>query len=408
VGTGILRLDTTQTLECREKNSRLYSALKTWMGQFPDWAHLTHLTTCLWMVVALIHTGEVNLTRWLPYLPCRGHQAQSKQRRLSRWFHNCRINVHRLYKPLIQAALADWTEDVIYLSLDTSMFWDQYCLVRLAVVHRGRALPVVWRVLERQSASVSFSEYREMLYQAVDRLPQGVKVVVLADRGFVHTDCMRAMSTQLDWHYRIRLKRDTWIWRAGKGWRQLKDFPLNRGEALCFHNVKLHKSQWFGPVHVAFGRNNVNGEFWAIVSDEPTSLHTFEEYGLRFDIEENFLDDQSNGWNVQKSELRSVCALSRLWFILAIATLYVTAQGVEVVKSGKRRWVDPHWFRGNSYFRIGWDWVKTALETGWRLIRRVYFTDNRDSQPAMASRKQHQKRTYQLEFKIQTYQYVPD
>jgi hypothetical protein len=147
---------------------------------------------------------------------------------------------------------------------------------------------------------------------------------------------------------------------------------LNRGEALCFHNVKLHKSQWFGPVHVAFGRNNVNGEFWAIVSDEPTSLHTFEEYGLRFDIEENFLDDQSNGWNVQKSELRSVCALSRLWFILAVATLYVTAQGVEVVKSGKRRWVDPHWFRGNSYFRIGWDWVKTALETGWRLIRRVY------------------------------------
>jgi hypothetical protein len=374
------------------------------MGQFPDWAHLTHLTTCLWMVVALIHTGEVNLTRWLPYIPCRGHQAQSKQRRLSRWFHNCRINVHRLYKPLIQAALADWQEDVIYLSLDTSMFWDHYCLVRLAVVHRGRALPVVWRVLERQSASVSFSEYREMLYQAADRLPKGVKVVVLADRGFVHTDCMRVMSSQLGWHYRIRLKRDTWIWRADKGWRQLKDFSLHRGEALCFHNVKLHKSQWFGPVRVAFGRNNVNGEFWAIVSDEPTALHTFEEYGLRFDIEENFLDDQSNGWNVQKS----VCALSRLWFILAVATLYVTAQGVEVVKAGKRRWVDPHWFRGNSYFRIGWDWVKTALETGWQLIRRVSFTGNRDPQPAMASRKHHQKRTYRLEFTIWTVQYVPD
>ncbi|WP_225889353.1 hypothetical protein [Halomicronema hongdechloris] len=59
-----------------------------------------------------------------------------------------------------------------------------------------------------------------------------------------------------------------------------------------------------------------------------------------------------------------------------------------MVKSGKRGWVDPHWLRGNSYFRIGWDWVKTALETGWRLIRRVHFTSNRDPQPAMASRKQ--------------------
>ncbi|NEQ04423.1 hypothetical protein [Moorena sp. SIO3F7] len=33
--------------------------------------------------------------------------------------------------------------------------------------------------------------------------------------------------------------------------------------------------------------------------------------------------------NVQKSKIRSVSALSRLWFILAVATLYVTAVGVE-------------------------------------------------------------------------------
>ncbi len=119
-----------------------------WMGEPCDWAHLTHLTTCLWMVVALVHTGSVNLTRWLPYVPCRGFYAQSQQRRLQRWLHNQRINIHRLDKPLIQAALANWQEENIYLSLDTSLFWDEYCLVRLAVVHRGRALPLVWRVME--------------------------------------------------------------------------------------------------------------------------------------------------------------------------------------------------------------------------------------------------------------------
>ncbi len=360
------------------------------------------------MVAALIQRGEVNLTRWLPYLPCRGHQAQSKQRRVSRWLHNSRINVHRLYKPLIQAALATWNEDCLYLSLDTSMYWDNYCLVRLAVVHRGRALTVVWRVLEHKSASIAFSDYRELLYQGANRLPQGVKVVLLADRGFVHLKAMQMLSQELGWHYRIRLKRNTWLWRAGKGWQQLKDFHLQRGEALCLHTVKLHKQEWYGPVHVALGYNNINGEFWAIVSDEPTNLQTFREYGLRFDIEEAFLDDQSSGWNLQKSELRSVCALSRLWFLLAVATLYVTAQGVVVVESGDRRRVDPHWFRGNSYFRIGWDWIKTALEQGWQLIRTVCFTQARDPEPAMASRKQHDRRTYQIEFNIRTYQYDPD
>lgn len=128
-------------------------------------------------------------------------------------------------------------------------------------------------------------------------------------------------------------------------------------------------------------------------------------YGLRFDIEENFLDDQSGGWNVQRSMIRDVCALSRLWFILSVATLYVSAQGVQVVDSGKRRWVDTHWFRGNSYFRIGWDWVKASLINGWKLINRVVFTSNQDPQPAMASRKQHEQRLYRLEFKVMTHLY---
>lgn len=388
-----------------KKNSRLYNAMKNWLHQPCQWAHLGHLTTCLWMVVALIQTGQVNLTRWIPYIPCRGQYAQSKQRRLHRWLHNPRINVHRLYKPVIKTALAAWKEPYIYVSLDTSLFWDEYCLVRLAVIHRGRALPIVWRVIKKGSASVSFMDYREMLSQASERLPSGVKVILLADRGFIHTDLIKALTSSIGWHYRIRLKKDSWIWRSGQGWCQLKDFHFQPGEARCFHHIRLHKELRYGPVHLIFGRNNVNGEFWAIVSDEKTNLKTFEEYGLRFDIEENFLDDQSNGWNIQRSEIRSVCALSRLWFILAVATLYVTAQGVAVVKAGKRRWVDTHWFRGNSYFRIGWQWVQTALEHGWNLIKRVYFTSNYDPEPVMASRKQYHQRHYRLEFQVQTFQY---
>jgi hypothetical protein len=95
----------------------------------------------------------------------------------------------------------------------------------------------------------------------------------------------------------------------------------------------------------------------------------------------------------------ALCALPRLCFILAVATLYVTAQGVNVVASGQRRRVAPHWFRGNSYFRIGWDW---------RLIDSVCFTHVKGPQPAMASRKQHDQRTYRIEFEIRTYQYASD
>ena len=382
--------------------------MSDWLGQPNDWAHLGHLTTCIWLVIAVIHTGSVNLTKWVAYVPCSGKFAQSIQRRIQRWLYNPRINIHRLYKPLIQAALANWKDKEIFLALDTSLFWDEYCLIRLCVVYRGRALPVVWRVLSHRSASVSFEQYQAMIAQAVRRLPTDKRVVLLADRGFIHSKLMGMLTAQLGWHYRIRLKSNSWIYRVGKGWCQLKDFHFNRGEALCLHNVWLHKGERYGPIHVVVGRNNINGEFWAIASDEPTTLKTFQEYGLRFDIEENFLDDQSNGWNIQRSEIRSVVALSRLWFILALATLYVTAQGDEVVAMGRRRWIDTHWFRGNSYFRIGWEWVKAAFSKGWELISTVCFTSHHDPDPAMASRKQDEKRRYRLEFQIQTFVYATE
>ncbi|MBE9075851.1 hypothetical protein IQ241_00810 [Romeria aff. gracilis LEGE 07310] len=54
-----------------KKRSPLYSALNAWLGQACLWAHKPHLTTCVWMVSALLCIGADNLTRWLPYLPCR-------------------------------------------------------------------------------------------------------------------------------------------------------------------------------------------------------------------------------------------------------------------------------------------------------------------------------------------------
>ncbi len=57
---------------------------------------------------------------------------------------------------------------------------------------------------------------------------------------------------------------------------------------------------------------------------------------------ESFLDDKSNGFDKISSEIRNAPALSRLCLVLALATLYLTAQGTEVVAQGKRRLVDPH------------------------------------------------------------------
>ena len=64
-----------------------------------------------------------------------------------------------------------------------------------------------------------------------------------------------------------------------------------------------------------------------MVSDEPAEAKTFEEYGGRFDIEENCFDDQSTGFQLESSLSRSASALERLCGVLAITALYLGRPG---------------------------------------------------------------------------------
>ena len=158
---------------------------------------------------------------------------------------------------------------------------------------------------------------------------------------------------------------------------------------MFLHAVSL-TGKGYGPVHLALARPPGEEDPWLIVSDELTGLQTFAEYGLRFDIEENFLDDKSNGFQLEDSKLRSAAAIERLFFGVATATLYLVVQGSEVVAQGRRREVDPHWFRGSSYLKIGWQWLKHAMSKGWQLITGGCLIGGEDPDPAMASRRQYE------------------
>ncbi len=124
------------------RTSRLYNELLKLLGQSDEWADLRHLQTVSWMVVGLICSGCVSLTKWTLYVESRAIFAQSHQRRRGRWLHNPRLNVHRLYSPLIQAALGTWGVTVITIIEDTTLLWNTYCLIRVSVQYRGRAVPI--------------------------------------------------------------------------------------------------------------------------------------------------------------------------------------------------------------------------------------------------------------------------
>src|SRR5215510_9090382 len=280
-----------------ENPPRLYSELVALCGQPGQWRDVRHLQTLAWMVVGLIQAEGVNLTAWTPFVQGRAQYAQSTQRRFRRWLGNRRIEVAPLYGPLIKQALREWGTQTLYLALDTSLLWNQYCVIRLSVVYRGRAVPLVWEVMEHGSSSVTHAAYEALLDAVPALLPPDSQVVFLADRGFADT-ALLAQLRRLGWHFRIRLKAAFSVVRPGQPPCKVEDFALAPGRALFLHNVAITAEQ-FGPVSLALARHTSTGEHWYIASDEPTSLRTFAEYGCRFDIEENFLDDKSNGFQLE-------------------------------------------------------------------------------------------------------------
>lgn len=387
------------------QTSRLYHQLQSLVGQSMPWADQRHLQTLIWMVIGLVLSECISLTKWRVYIQSRAVFAQSHQRRFSRWLHNPRINVQKLYGALIAQALAAWGEPQITLIEDTSMLWNEYCLIRLSVQYRGRAVPLVWRVIRHGSSSVRFEVYQAMLKRATRLVPPNVRVCFLADRGFADTTLMRYLRDELQWQFRIRVKSNCWIHRPGKGWKQLNQYHLALGEVVLLQGITLTKTQTIEKLHLALARDPVSGQVWMVVCNQPTTLQTFQEYSERFQIEEELLDEKSNGFQLERSEIRSVPALSRLCLVMAVATLILTVQGQQVVAAGKRRWVDAHWQRGNSYLRMGWTWLKGTLHQGWCLFSTISLWGESDPDPAVASKKHNQKQL-EREFTIHSYSFV--
>ena len=339
------------------------------------------------MMVGLIESGLINLTQWASFVQGRAVFAQSRVRRFARWLANDRIEVHQLYGPLIQEALTNWGAHTLYLALDTSMLWEQHCIIRISVIYLGRAVPLVWQTIEHASSSIAYATYAPLLDKAATLLPRNVRVVFLADRGSADVELMR-YATPLDWHWRIRIRSNFLVHRRGQRRRKLGAYDLPAGQAQFWQHVHI-TAERYGPVHLALAHLAENADRWLVVRDQPTSLATLDEYSLRFDIEENFLDDKSNGFQLEASLIRFADALTRLGFVMAVTTLNRVAQGTEVVTQGRRRWVDAHWFCGSSYLKIGWPWIKRALIQGWSLQTELRLYGEPDPEPARVSRNQY-------------------
>lgn len=368
-------------------STHLYSQLFDFLGQYSRARDLRHLKALAWMVTALLCSGQLSLPAWEPYVPSRATKAQSVERRWQRFLVNRRISVTAMYLPLVLIALKGWQGHRLYLALDTTVLWDRYCMIHLSVVCCGRAVPLLWRVLEHGSATVGFNEYQRLLRKAKWLLRQHEDVMLLADRGFANHQFMGWLRSNR-WHYCLRLPCDVVLHGARRYPTPIGSMYPPLGEARLYRNVGV----WVDGVHRAnLVLATLKGakDSWAVLTDEPPTLQTLWQYALRFCIEELFLDSKSGAFELEDSHVRSAAALERLYLVAAIALLYATTQGMAVQLAGLRQQVDPHWRRGISYLKIGLRWLQGVVHKGRQLLTLVPLLPQ-DPQPVFASKRAEQ------------------
>ncbi len=310
-----------------------------------------HLQGCAEIIGAILQSQSACLSHWLPYLSHRDCQARSHLERLSYFIHNRAIDAETFYYPLIKHLLQGWAGEAMTLILDTSMMWDQYCLIEVCLAWGGRSITLAQVVLKHGSATVGFEQYRPVLEAAQSMLPPAVKVTFLAARGFEHGELMRWL-TQAGWNWAIRAKSDLNVTIAsGQQYSVAQLLPPN-GQVHLFHQVQV-----IGDIscHLATAHWSDAQEPWAVLTNLVPSLQTFALYGQRFGgIEPHFKDYKSAAFDVLRSRVRDTQALSCLLMLISMAQLFAVHLGFFLVYLGERSRLDWHAQRGLSFlYHVG-------------------------------------------------------
>lgn len=340
-------------------NLRLYRTWTTVLRQLVPSICPTQVTNLAWLIVGLYLARSVYASAIVKKWPFAA-QVTSLTRRLSRFLDNPQVNVRRWYRPTAEQITARWAGRTLTLIIDASKVGFGHQLLRVAVAHRRRALPLVWCWLKGRKGHCSARVQLAVLDYARRLLRPDTRVIVVGDAEFGSIDVLRQCDAW-GWAYVLRQKRSHWVTAPG----QVTGQPIGalvtaRRQWAWWPQARL-TAKWQRPT-TAFAYWGVGeAEPWLLATNLSDRYHARQAYARRMWIEEMFADLKDHGFDLEASQLRHFARLSRLTLAVCLLYVWLLQIGQRVVHAGQRFWVDRRDRRDLSLFRIGHDFVERCL-----------------------------------------------
>lgn len=320
------------------------------------------LTNLSLLVFGLFAAGNCQLPRIATKLPLLTGAASLTQR-LRRLLRNKAVKPPELYQPVARFLLSCFVGGGMSLILDATDLGGRLPVLFVALAYRGRALPLLWRMLPAMGCS-EFREQKALLSQVAALVPPSVQVTLLADREYGSVPMTRFCLSH-GWHFCLRLKKNRWFTQTDGQEKQIGSLPLTPGGRLFVADIRLPAlPEQALSLSCGWSRDNKDDEPWYILSDLPADHRVLATYAVRFHIEEMFRDFKEFGFRLETTHLKDPERVSRLLLCVCLAHVWLMNTGVWASKRGWRRRVDRHRKRQLSYFQIGWRFLQQLWACG--------------------------------------------
>lgn len=338
--------------------SKVYGSLKKHMKSIEQ----NRVLILAMMITGILMGKKAQLSEMSLHVP-HAAKPDSIAKRFQRFVKNEAVDVESYFLPFAREILAKLSSQPLHLALDASQVGRGCMVLMVAVIYKGRALPLAWLTYPGVKGHTTADRHIEALKKVSPLIPVGASVILLGDAEYDNVEMLGWIREHTTWEYVIRTEPRILLSKYENR------YPIRH--LLCGKNYRTMASgvgftaKCFGPVQVV--------AWWETPYKHPiylvSSLQKVDEiclaYSQRFKLETLFSDQKSRGFHIEKSHLSDPKRLSRLLLAVALAYIWMIYLGLEVAADQSRRsLIDRPNRRDKSLFRLGFDWLKLALTRG--------------------------------------------
>jgi Transposase DDE domain len=277
-------------------------------------------------------------------------------------------------------------------SIVVAMDWtdfdaDNQATIMLALISdHGRSTPLVWLTVDKSTLKDrrSFYEHR-LLVRLAELLPAGVKVCIVADRGFGDQKLYKMLTEELYFDYVIRFRGNITVTSRAGETRTAADWVQAGGRARLLRGAEVTADRYrVGTVVCVQDPDMKQAWCLAASSTDATAKQLIGLYGRRWGIECTLRDskDLRFGLGLASMHVKSPERRDRLWLINAFAVVLLTLLGAAGEALGYDRMLKTNTAkrRVHSLFRQGCmlydliptmrdDWLRPLMQRFSEMLR---------------------------------------